>query len=111
RRQLRRRRRWKERPRQREAAPAAGELGGEEVAAAADERGSAEPGRVPFGGRSLEEIWKAATPSLTTFPTIQVRGSVWSRRNLAAARERAQRILGVDLCPVVRLRRLPVAPC
>ncbi|XP_027495794.1 coiled-coil domain-containing protein 71L [Corapipo altera] len=64
----------------------------------------------PFGGRSLEEIWKAATPRLTTFPTIRVRGSVWSRRSLAAARRRAQRILGVDLSPVVRVRRFPVAP-
>uniref|UniRef100_A0A8V5FUT9 Uncharacterized protein n=1 Tax=Melopsittacus undulatus TaxID=13146 RepID=A0A8V5FUT9_MELUD len=64
----------------------------------------------PFGGKSLEEIWKAATPSLTTFPSIRVRGSVWSRRSLAAAQRRAQRILGVDLSPVVRVRRFPVAP-
>ncbi|NWR01196.1 CC71L protein, partial [Paradoxornis webbianus] len=64
----------------------------------------------PFGGKSLEEIWKAATPRLTTFPTIRVRGSMWSRRSLAAARRRAQRILGVDLSPVVRVRRFPVAP-
>ncbi|NWU30814.1 CC71L protein, partial [Dyaphorophyia castanea] len=64
----------------------------------------------PFGGKSLEEIWKAATPRLTTFPTIRVRGSMWSRRSLVAARRRAQRILGVDLSPVVRVRRFPVAP-
>ncbi|XP_071408737.1 coiled-coil domain-containing protein 71L [Pithys albifrons albifrons] len=64
----------------------------------------------PFGGKSLEEIWKAATPRLTTFPTIRVRGNVWSRRSLAAARRQAQRILGVDLSPVVRVRRFPVAP-
>ncbi|XP_058661804.1 coiled-coil domain-containing protein 71L isoform X2 [Ammospiza caudacuta] len=64
----------------------------------------------PFDGKSLEEIWKAATPRLTTFPTIRVRGSMWSRRSLAAARRRAQRILGVDLSPVVRVRRFPVAP-
>ncbi|NXX13919.1 CC71L protein, partial [Podargus strigoides] len=64
----------------------------------------------PFGGRSLEEIWEAATPHLTTtFPIIRVRGSVWSQRSLMAARRRAQRILGVDLCPVVRVSRLPVA--
>ncbi|NXS10671.1 CC71L protein, partial [Neodrepanis coruscans] len=63
----------------------------------------------PFDGKSLEEIWKAATPRLTSFPTIRVRGSVWSRRSLAAARRRAQRILGVDLSPVVRVRRFPVA--
>ncbi|XP_062346789.1 coiled-coil domain-containing protein 71L isoform X2 [Cinclus cinclus] len=64
----------------------------------------------PFGGKSLEEIWKAATPLLTAFPTIRVRGNVWSQRSLAAARRRAQRILGVDLSPVVLVRRFPVAP-
>uniref|UniRef100_A0A8C3UME5 Coiled-coil domain containing 71 like n=1 Tax=Catharus ustulatus TaxID=91951 RepID=A0A8C3UME5_CATUS len=72
------------------------------------ERGRQRP--APFGGKSLEEIWKAATPRLTTFPTIRVRGSLWSQRSLAAARRRAQRILGVDLSPVVRVRRLPVVP-
>ncbi|XP_014724414.1 PREDICTED: coiled-coil domain-containing protein 71L [Sturnus vulgaris] len=66
--------------------------------------------RSPFGGKSLEEIWQAATPRLTTFPTIRVRGSMWCPRSLAAARQRAQRILGVDLSPVVRVRRFPVAP-
>ncbi|NWQ82119.1 CC71L protein, partial [Columbina picui] len=68
------------------------------------------PAWEPFGGKSLEEIWEAATPRLTTFSTIRVRGSVWSRRGLTAARRRAQRILGVDLSPVVRVRRFPVAP-
>ncbi|XP_035405380.1 coiled-coil domain-containing protein 71L [Cygnus atratus] len=68
------------------------------------------PAWAPFGGKSLEEIWQAATPRLTTFPSIRVRGSVWSRRSLAAALRRAQGILGVDLAPVVRVRRLPVAP-
>ncbi|XP_028934037.2 coiled-coil domain-containing protein 71L [Ornithorhynchus anatinus] len=63
----------------------------------------------PFGGRSLEEIWRAATPSLTAFPTVRVGGDVWARRGLAAARRRARRVLGVDLDPVVRLRRFPVA--
>ncbi|CAM5085575.1 unnamed protein product [Eretmochelys imbricata] len=72
--------------------------------------GSAEvPSCAPFAGRSLEEIWKAATPSLTTFPTIKVRGSVWKPRSLEAARRQAQRILQVDLAPVVRIRRFPVA--
>ncbi|NXG94530.1 CC71L protein, partial [Stercorarius parasiticus] len=76
------------------------------------ERGSPVEGPAwePLGGKSLEEIWKAATPRLTTFPTIRVRGSVWSRRSLEAARRRAQRILGVDLSPVVRVRRFPLAP-
>ncbi|XP_074726069.1 coiled-coil domain-containing protein 71L [Strix uralensis] len=126
RRRRRRRRRGRGRQRQAAAAPAAdgprGEGHAEEAAAAlaaeppgeeADsERGSPAEGAAwdPFGGKSLEEIWKAATPRLTTFPTIRVRGSVWSRRNLAAARRRAQRILGVDLSPVVRVRRFPVAP-
>ncbi|XP_075583898.1 coiled-coil domain-containing protein 71L [Pelecanus crispus] len=118
-RRRRRRRRRRGRGRQRPAA-AAGPRGGEEEAAAlrppgeeADgERGSPAEGAVweSFGGKSLEEIWKAATPRLTTFPTIRLRGSVWSRRSLAAARRRAQRILGVDLSPVVRVRRFPVLP-
>ncbi|XP_019343218.2 coiled-coil domain-containing protein 71L [Alligator mississippiensis] len=65
-----------------------------------------------FGGRSLEEIWAAATPRPPALPcSIRVRGSVWGRRSLAAARRQAQRILRVDLSPVVRLRRLPVARC
>ncbi|XP_061874872.1 coiled-coil domain-containing protein 71L [Colius striatus] len=120
-RRRRRRRRRRARGRQRPAAPAAAGLRGDEEAAAlgppgeeeADsDQGSPAEGAAwePFGGKSLEEIWKAATPRLTTFPTIRVRGSVWSRRSLAAVRRRAQRILGVDLSPVVRVRRLPVAP-
>ncbi|NXV86155.1 CC71L protein, partial [Calonectris borealis] len=117
------RRRGRGRQRQAAAAPAAdgprGRGEAEEVAAlgppgeeADSERGSPAEGAAweSFGGKSLEEIWKAATPRLTTFPTIRVRGSVWSRRSLAAARRRAQRILGVDLSPVVRVRRFPVAP-
>ncbi|KAM4902040.1 coiled-coil domain-containing protein 71L [Sylvia borin] len=114
-RRRRRRRRRRERGRQR---PAAGGPRAEEEAAAKAPGGQADSERgspaaaawEPFGGRSLEEIWKAATPRLTTFPTIRVRGSVWSRRSLAAARRRAQQILGVDLSPVVRVRRFPVAP-
>lgn len=122
RRRRRRRRRaqgWRHR-----AAPAAGGPQGEERLQAAagapseeeaedSERGSpAEEAawEQPFGGKSLEEIWKAATPRLITFPTIRVRGGVWNWRSLEAARRRAQRILGVDLSPVVRVRRLPVAP-
>ncbi|KAL9854221.1 LOW QUALITY PROTEIN: coiled-coil domain-containing protein 71L [Geothlypis trichas] len=118
-RRRRRRRRRRERGRQR---PAAGGPRAQEEEAAAEapeppgqqadcEQGSpAAAAWEPFGGKSLEEIWKAATPRLTTFPTIRVRGSMWSRRSLAAARRRAQRILGVDLSPVVRVRRFPVAP-
>ncbi|XP_054044404.1 coiled-coil domain-containing protein 71L [Rissa tridactyla] len=121
-RRRRRRRRRRGRARQRPAAPAAdGPRGGEEEAAAAlwpvgeeadSERGGPAEGPAwePFSGKSLEEIWEAATPRLTTFPTIRVRGSVWSRRSLEAARRRAQRILGVDLSPVVRVRRFPLPP-
>ncbi|KAM6202288.1 coiled-coil domain-containing protein 71L [Rhynchocyon petersi] len=61
-----------------------------------------------FGGRTLEEIWRAATPTLTTFPTIRVGSDVWGERSLAAARRRARQVLQVNLEPVVRLRRFPV---
>ncbi|OWK54270.1 Coiled-coil domain-containing protein 71L [Lonchura striata] len=116
-RRRRRRRRRRERGRQRPAA--GGPRAREDEAAAAEppgEQADSEQGSPaaaawePFGGKSLEEIWKAATPRLTTFPTIRVRGSMWNRRSLAAARRRAQRILGVDLSPVVWVRRFPVAP-
>ncbi|KAI5194342.1 Coiled-Coil Domain-Containing Protein 71L [Manis pentadactyla] len=53
-----------------------------------------------FGGRTLEEIWRAATPTLTTFPTIRVGGDVWGERSLAAARRRARQVLRVNLEPV-----------
>ncbi|XP_062346788.1 coiled-coil domain-containing protein 71L isoform X1 [Cinclus cinclus] len=116
-RRRRRRRRRRERGRQR---PAAGGPRAQEEAVGAPEpsgeQGDGEQGTPaaaawePFGGKSLEEIWKAATPLLTAFPTIRVRGNVWSQRSLAAARRRAQRILGVDLSPVVLVRRFPVAP-
>ncbi|XP_022410098.1 coiled-coil domain-containing protein 71L [Delphinapterus leucas] len=61
-----------------------------------------------FGGRTLEEIWRAATPTLTTFPTIRVGDDVWGERSLAAARRKAHQVLQVNLEPVVRLRRFPV---
>ncbi|XP_029418189.1 coiled-coil domain-containing protein 71L [Nannospalax galili] len=61
-----------------------------------------------FGGRTLEEIWRAATPTLTSFPTIRVGDDVWGERSLAAARRKARQVLRVDLDPVVRLRRFPV---
>ncbi|NWZ61030.1 CC71L protein, partial [Acrocephalus arundinaceus] len=116
-RRRRRRRRRRERGRQRPAA--SGPRTQEEAAetlqlpgeqADSEQSSPAAAAWEPFGGKSLEEIWKAATPRLTTFPTIRVRGSMWSRRSLEAARRRAQRILGVDLSPVVRVRRFPVAP-
>ncbi|XP_004635068.1 coiled-coil domain-containing protein 71L [Octodon degus] len=70
--------------------------------------GSPKPPAPCFGGRTLEEIWRAATPTLTTFPTIRVGGDVWGERSLAAARRKAHQVLRVDLEPVVRLRRFPV---
>ncbi|XP_055457847.1 coiled-coil domain-containing protein 71L-like, partial [Psammomys obesus] len=71
---------------------------------------AAEPGAPAsrFGGRTLEEIWRAATPTLTSFPTIRVGDDVWGERSLAVARRRASQVLRVDLDPVVRLRRFPV---
>ncbi|NXD48443.1 CC71L protein, partial [Corvus moneduloides] len=119
-RRRRRRRRRRERGRQRptaggpraqeeEAVASAPEPPGEQADSEQGSPAAAAAAWEPFGGKSLEEIWKAATPRLTTFPTIRVRGSMWSRRSLAAARRRAQRILGVDLSPVVRVRRFPVA--
>lgn len=87
--------------------------------AAAARRRKPQPPRAPeescpatpgpcFGGRTLEEIWRAATPTLTTFPTIRVGGDVWGERSLAAARHRARQVLRVNLEPVVKLRRFPV---
>lgn len=64
-----------------------------------------------FEGRSLEDIWRVATPTLTSFPTIKVKGNVWNRRSLEAIRIKAQRILSVDLAPVVRIRRFPRVRC
>ncbi|KAG9490021.1 coiled-coil domain-containing protein 71L [Eleutherodactylus coqui] len=58
-------------------------------------------------GRSLEDIWRAAAPKLTTFPTIRVR-DVSCQAKLAAACRRAQEILQVNLQPVVRIRRFPL---
>uniref|UniRef100_A0A670J614 Coiled-coil domain containing 71 like n=1 Tax=Podarcis muralis TaxID=64176 RepID=A0A670J614_PODMU len=82
------------------------------AAAAAGGRGAAAAAAIgcrPGSGRSLESIWQAATPRQPdSFPSVKVRGSVWNRRSLEAARRRARRLLGVDLAPVVRLRRLPL---
>ncbi|XP_046953764.1 coiled-coil domain-containing protein 71L-like [Lynx rufus] len=60
------------------------------------------------GGRTLEESGRAATPTLTTLPTIRVVGDVWVESSLAAARRQARQVLGVNLAPVVRLCRFPV---
>ncbi|CAI9554303.1 unnamed protein product [Staurois parvus] len=50
----------------------------------------------------LEDMWK-----ISAFPTIRVR-DVSCEAKVAAARLRAQRILQVNLQPVVRIRRFPV---
>ncbi|KAG8577218.1 hypothetical protein GDO81_010103 [Engystomops pustulosus] len=65
------------------------------------------PSEIPgLLGRSLEDIWRAAAPKLTTFPTIRVR-DVSCQAKVAAACRRAQEILRVNLQPVVRIRRFP----
>ncbi|KAF7246744.1 Coiled-coil domain-containing protein 71L [Varanus komodoensis] len=100
-----------------EALSSGGEGLQEEQPQTEEEQASPGPGALtfppwtPFEGRSLEEIWREATPSLTAFPTIKVRGNVWKRRSLEAARRRAERILRVNLAPLVRLRRFPLAGC
>uniref|UniRef100_A0A8C3BDG8 Coiled-coil domain-containing protein 71L n=1 Tax=Cairina moschata TaxID=8855 RepID=A0A8C3BDG8_CAIMO len=85
-RRRRRRRRRRGRGWQRQAAAVPGEKEEEEEDS---ERGAPAEGPAwePFGGRSLEEIWQAATPRLTSFPTIRVRGSVWTRLCPAADKE------------------------
>ncbi|XP_075711186.1 coiled-coil domain-containing protein 71L [Rhinoderma darwinii] len=66
------------------------------------------PSEIPgLMGRSLEEIWRAAVPKLTTFPTIRVR-DVSCQAKVAAACRRAQEILQVNLQPVVMIRRFPL---
>ena len=60
------------------------------------------------GDRTLEESGRAATPTLTTLPTIRVVGDVWVESSLAEARRQARQVLGVNLAPVVILCRFPV---
>lgn len=48
---------------------------------------------------------------ILSFPPVKVRGDIWKKRNLEAARRRAQRLLRVNLEPVVRLRRIPGSTC
>ncbi|XP_058570901.1 LOW QUALITY PROTEIN: coiled-coil domain-containing protein 71L-like [Neofelis nebulosa] len=63
----------------------------------------------PYSGvRTLEESGRAATPTLTTFPTIRVVGDMWVESSLPEALRQARQVLGVNLEPVVRLRRFPV---
>nr|AZD12922.1 CCDC71LY [Felis catus] len=60
------------------------------------------------GGCTLEESGRAATQTLTTLPTIRVVGDVWVESSLAESGRQARLVLGVNLAPVVRLRRFPV---
>ncbi|OCT89137.1 coiled-coil domain-containing protein 71L [Xenopus laevis] len=62
---------------------------------------------LPHLDRSIEEIWKAATPTLSMFPSIRVRDVSCKAKVLDACR-RAQEILQVNLQPVVRIKRFPV---
>ncbi|XP_070610782.1 LOW QUALITY PROTEIN: coiled-coil domain-containing protein 71L [Erythrolamprus reginae] len=48
---------------------------------------------------------------LAAFPPLKVRGDIWKRRCLEAARRRAQNLWRVNLSPVVRLRRIQVPAC
>ncbi|XP_056429562.1 coiled-coil domain-containing protein 71L [Hyla sarda] len=82
--------------------------------AASDESGASSgcssptPSETPLLlGRSLEDIWRAAAPKLTSFPTIRVR-DVSCQAKAAAACRRAQEILQVNLQPVVLIRRFPL---
>lgn len=53
-----------------------------------------------------------AAAAAASFPPVRVRGDIWKRRDLEAARRRAQRLLRVNLAPVVKLRRIaPGPPC
>ncbi|XP_025770878.1 coiled-coil domain-containing protein 71L-like [Puma concolor] len=56
----------------------------------------------------LEESGRAATPTLSTLPTIRVVGDVWAESSVAEARRQACQVLGVNLAPVVILCRFPV---
>ncbi|XP_030072683.1 coiled-coil domain-containing protein 71L [Microcaecilia unicolor] len=73
-------------------------------------RASAPAAPFLYLGKTLEEIWRVATPTLTSFPTIRVK-DVSSEQSVAAARREAQRILRVNLQPVVRMRRFPLVAC
>ncbi|XP_060634353.2 coiled-coil domain-containing protein 71L [Anolis sagrei] len=53
-----------------------------------------------------EEEETEGRPADAFFPALKVRGSIWNRRSLEAARRKAQRLFRVDLAPFVRLHRL-----
>ncbi|XP_063301503.1 coiled-coil domain-containing protein 71L [Pelobates fuscus] len=57
--------------------------------------------------KSLEDMWKAANHKQTVFPSIRVT-DVSCEAKVAAARVRAQKILRVNLQPVVVIKRSPI---
>uniref|UniRef100_A0A8C6YGG4 Uncharacterized protein n=1 Tax=Naja naja TaxID=35670 RepID=A0A8C6YGG4_NAJNA len=96
------------RRRRRKAAPAAAAAAGEEEEEEEPPptRGSARrPAQwTPSQGSSPEPFPDPNAPILDAFPPpVKVRGDIWKRRTLEATRRRAQRLLQVDLAPVVRL--------
>ncbi|XP_068128782.1 coiled-coil domain-containing protein 71L [Hyperolius riggenbachi] len=85
-----------------------GKLAASEESGSSSTCSSPTPSEAPSSlSQSLEDIWRAATPKLCIFPTIRVR-DVSCEAKVAAARQRAQRILQVNLQPVVRIRRFPL---
>ncbi|MEE6481288.1 hypothetical protein FKM82_012818 [Ascaphus truei] len=101
---------FRSRKRRRGRAGSAGESSGGSSTSGGSGCSSPTPSEVPgmfYMGKPLEEIWAAATPKLTTFPTIRVK-DVSCEAMVAAARRRAQKILRVNLQPVVVMRRFPV---
>ncbi|KAM3832994.1 LOW QUALITY PROTEIN: coiled-coil domain-containing protein 71L [Vipera latastei] len=61
-------------------------------------------------GGASQESRRAAAAAAAAFPPVRVRGNIWKRRDLEATRRRAQRLLRVNLAPVVKLRRIPGLP-
>ncbi|KAE8616278.1 hypothetical protein XENTR_v10008763 [Xenopus tropicalis] len=94
--------------RRRDRADSAG--GSEETGSGSSGCSSPTPSDVPglpHLDRSIEEIWKAATPKIAMFPSIRVR-DVSCKAKVADACRRAQEILQVNLQPVVRIKRFPI---
>ncbi|MGH0128635.1 UNVERIFIED_CONTAM: hypothetical protein FKN15_037395 [Acipenser sinensis] len=54
---------------------------------------------------TLEKIWRAATPKIITVRTVVVK-DVSCEKNTAAARSRAEKLMHLNLTPVLKLRRL-----
>ncbi|KAK1168999.1 coiled-coil domain-containing protein 71L-like [Acipenser oxyrinchus oxyrinchus] len=54
---------------------------------------------------TLEKIWRAATPKIITVRTVVVK-DVSCEKNTADARSRAEKLMHLNLTPVLKLRRL-----